>query len=95
MKMNIDSGVMELLVNSHSHSSFRGKKYFFHGDLCQMSTAQSVAQKLGISTDSEGGIPFVKSSEDFEKVKEYLVSNRIDGWWHYVSNEEYRELKNT
>ena len=95
MKMNINSGVMELLVNSHSHSSFRGKKYFFHGDLCQMSAAQNVAQKLGISTDYQGGLPFVKSLEDFEKVKEYLIFNRIEGWWHYVSNEEYKKLKST
>jgi len=93
MNRDIDSGVMGLLLNSHSHSSFKGKKYFFKGDLYQMSKAQDAARRLGIETDCEGGCPFAMSEEDFKKVKEYLISNRIDGWWHYVSNEEYKKLK--
>lgn len=93
MNHDINSGVMGLLLNSHSHSSFKGKKYFFKGDLCQMAKAEEIARKLGIETDYEGGCPFVMSEEDFKKVKEYLISNQIEGWWHYVSNEEYKRIK--
>ena len=59
--MNNSSGVYGLLASAHSTSSFEGERYYFDGDLCQMSTAQRVASKLGIQTDIEGGCPFVMS----------------------------------
>ena len=91
--MKIGSDVVGLLVNAHSTSSFRGERYYFQGDLCQMCTAQKVANSLGIKTDIEGGIPFVMSQEDFDRVKEYLISNQVEGWWHYVTREEYCKIK--
>lgn len=93
VNMKTSSGVMGLLANAHSTSSFRGKRYYFEGDLCQMSYAQSVANSLGIQTDIEGGLPFVMLQEDFDRVKEYLISNHVDGWWHYVTREEYCKIK--
>lgn len=93
MSVSISTGVVELLANAHSTSSFRGERYYFKGDLCQMSTAKRVAGSLGIQTGIEGGLPFVMSEEDFDRVKEHLISNRIEGWWHYVTNEEYCEIK--
>lgn len=91
--IKISSGVVGLLANAHSKSSFRGTRYYFKGDLCQMSTAQRVANSLGIQTDIEGFLPFVLSQEDFNRVKEYLIHNRVEGWWHYVTQEEYCEIK--
>lgn len=93
MNMNIDSGVFGLLVNANARSSFEGEKYYFKGDLCQMSIAQQVANNLGIDTDINGGLPFVMSKEDFTTVTQYIISRRMEGWWHYVSKEEYRQLK--
>ncbi len=93
VNMKISSGVLGLLANAHSKSSFRGERYYFRGDLCQMYTAQKVAASLGIKTDIEGGIPFVMSQENFDHVKEYLIVNQLEGWWHYVTHEEYCEIK--
>ncbi len=87
------SGVEGLLANANSTSSFRGKRYYFKGDLCQMSTAKRVADSLGIPIDNEDVYPFVVSQEDFDRVKEYLISNLVEGWWHYVTHEEYCEIK--
>lgn len=91
--MKINSDVVGLLANAQSTSSFGGKPYYFQGDLCQMSIAQKVANSLGIQTDIKGGLPFVMSQEDFDRVKEYLISNQVEGWWNYVTNEEYCEIK--
>lgn len=91
--MSIPKDVVELLLNVNSKSSYQGKKYFLKGDLCQMATAKNVAICLGIRVYSDGGIPFVTSEEDFEQVKQYLISNQIEGWWNYVTHEEYREIK--
>ncbi len=91
--MEINPNVVGLLANAHSHSAYSGKRFYFKGDLCQMSTAQSIASKLGISTDVEGGLPFVMSQEDFDTVTQYLIDNGIEGWWHYVSRDEYRRIK--
>ena len=91
--MKISSGVVGMLANAHSTSSFREKRYYFQGDLCQRYAAQKVANSLSIQTDTEGGLPFVMSQEDFDRVKEYLISNRVEGWWHYVTHEEYCEIK--
>lgn len=93
MKKNSNSGILELLANAHSISSFQGTRYFFNGNLCQMSTAQQVAYQLSIRTGIERGIPFVMSEDDFNKVKQYLIEHQIDGWWHYVTNKQYHELK--
>lgn len=93
MNMSVSSGVVGLLANANKRSSFKGEKYFFTGDLNQMSIARGVAVKLGIQIDTDGGIPFVMSNEDYEKVTQHIVDNRIEGWWHYVSHEEYLKIK--
>ena len=91
--IKISPGIMGLMANAHSKSSFEGKRHYFTGDLCQMNTARRTAESLGIEIDIEGGIPFVKSEEDFDRVKKYLISNKLDGWWHYVSHEEYCKIR--
>jgi hypothetical protein len=91
--MSNNSGVLELLSNAHAKSSYQGTKYYFKGDLCQRSTARNVASQLRIRTDIEGGLPFVTSDEDFKTVTQYLISHQIEGWWHYVSYEEFCEKK--
>lgn len=93
MNMSVDSGVLGLLANANKQSSFTGKKYYFRGDLCQMSKAMKTAQNLGMETGMNGGLPFVTSKEDFETVTQYIIENRIEGWWHYVSDEEYKKMK--
>ncbi len=92
MVTNNNVGVFDLLASAKAKSTFKGTKYCFRGDLCQMATAENVAHKLNVETDREGGIPFVISEEDYDKVTKYMVENRIEGWWHYVTNEEYRKL---
>lgn len=87
------SSIYDLLANAHTESTFKGEKYFFHGDLCQMSTALQVANSLGLETGIEKGLPFVLSLNDYNCVKDYLISNRINGWWHYVSKEQYCKIK--
>lgn len=93
MNMSVNNGVLDLLANANKRSSFTGSKYFFKGDLNQRYQAQSVAQKLGIDTDIESGLPFVMSKEDYQKVTQHIINNRIEGWWHYVSDEEYKKMK--
>jgi len=57
--------------------------YFFKGDLSQMSNATKVANMLGISPGFKGGIPYVSSKEDYDKVTTYMKLNKVDGYWHY------------
>ncbi len=85
--------VIGLLANAHSHSDYQGKRYYFEGDLSQMSTAKNVAEKLGVQTSIEGGIPFALSEEDFKKVTQFLIDHLLEGWWHYVTHEEYCQIK--
>lgn len=93
MQMQVNPGVVSLLANAHSKSAYSGRRFYFKGDLCQRSTAQRIASELDISTDVEGGLPFVMSQEDYDTVTKHLIDNRIEGWWHYVSNDEYRQIK--
>jgi len=81
-KMEISSGVAALLANAHKTVP-SGKKYYFEGDLCQMAKAASVAEQLGIETGINGGLPFVSTKEDYDRVVKYIVDNRIEGYWHY------------
>lgn len=91
--LRASKGVLDLLANANKHSDYQGERYYFKGDLCQMSTAESVAKKFGIATDHEDVHPFVTSQEDFDKVTKHLVSHQIEGWWHYVTSEEYCRIK--
>jgi len=81
-KMEISSGVAALLANAHTTAP-SGKKYYFEGDLCQMAKAASVAEQLGIKTGINGGLPFVSTKEEYDKVVNYIVINQIEGYWHY------------
>ena len=85
---NIDSGVIELLSNANAKSPYEGKRYYFEGDLCQMATAKKVSDDLKIVSYIEGGIPFLTSEEDFQKVTDFLKSNKLDGWWHYFTQKD-------
>ena len=93
MRMDTDSRALGLLAVANKRTSYGGEKYFFKGDLVQMAKARSIAAKLGKETGTDGGIPFVMSWEDFDEVKQYIISHRIDGWWHYVSHEEKLKMK--
>ena len=48
-----------------------------------MSEATKVAGILGIEVGINGGLPFVQSKEDYDKVVKYIVDNQIEGYWHY------------
>ena len=80
--MKISEGVAALLANAHQTAP-SGKKYYFEGDLNQMSQAFSVATKLGCKAEIDGGLPFVRSKEDFDRVVKYIVDNKVEGYWHY------------
>ena len=81
-KMKISGGVAALLANAHTPPP-TGEFYTFDGDLCQMSKAAEVARKLGIKTGVTGGIPYVMSKKDFDKVVKYIVDNQVEGYWNY------------
>ena len=82
-KMKISSGVAALLANAHEPEPSE-KRYFFEGDLCQMAKAAEVARQLGIQVGIAGGLPYVKSEEEQRLVIQYIVSNRLEGYWHYM-----------
>ena len=81
-KIQISPGVAALIANAHQTVP-AGKKYYFEGDLSQMSKAASVAGQLGIEVGINGGLPFIQSKDDYDKVIKYIVDNQIDGYWHY------------
>ena len=81
-KMEISAGVAALLANAHKTSASE-KYYYFEGDLCQMAKAASLAEQLGIKTGINGGLPFVSTKEDYDKVVNYIVINKVEGYWHY------------
>lgn len=81
-EIKISAGVAALIANAHQKVP-SGKKYYFEGDLDQMSKAASVAGRLGIQTGINGGLPFVQSKDDYDKVVKYIVDNQIEGYWHY------------
>ena len=81
-KMEISTGVAALLANAHQIVPL-GKKYYFEGDLCQMSQAAKAASILGIEVEINGGLPFVSTKEEYDKVVKYIVDNHIEGYWHY------------
>jgi len=83
-KMEILGGVATLLANAHTPPSTTKALYTFDGDLCQMAKAAEVARKLGIKTGVTGGIPYVVSEKDFDRVVKYIVDNQIEGYWHYT-----------
>lgn len=93
MQMNIDSGALGLIATANKLSTYKGEKYCFRGDLIQMARAREIAIMLEKETDTDGGIPFVNSKEDFDEVKQYIISHKIEGWWHYVSRKEYLKMK--
>ncbi len=92
MNITISSGVLGLLSHAGNVSSYEEKKFKFKGDLCQMSAAAGAASKLGIKFGYDDVYPFVTSEEDFSKVIQYIISERIEGWHHYVTYEKFCEL---
>lgn len=81
-KMEISAGVAALLANAHAPMSSK-ESYFFEGNLCQMAKAAQTARQLGIEVGVAGGLPYVVSKEDFNKVVQYIIDNQIEGYWHY------------
>ena len=92
VEMTVGEGVIGLLASARSTSSFTGVRYYLKGDLCQMAAAKKEAGLMGIQTGQEGVQPFVTSKEDFDRLKKRLISRRIEGWWNYVTNEEFCEI---
>ena len=85
--------MISLILAANQKSDYEGEKFCFKGDLCQMSKAKKVAQNLSIEVQVTGGIPFVMNQQDYDTVTQYIIDNRIDGWWHYVTKEEYKKMK--
>lgn len=80
--MKISVGVEALLANAHAPAP-SGKYYTFEGDLNQMSKAAEVARMLGFQVGVSGGLPYVCSEEEYNKVVRYIVTNQIEGYWNY------------
>ena len=87
-ELGIDQGLIDILSNAQVKSSYTGTKYFFEGDLRQKAEAMKASGVLKIIIEQDYGMPFVKSDEDFQKVIAYIVSNKINGWHHYVTNKK-------
>ncbi len=92
MRADSNLGVFALLANAKTTSSFEGARYYFDGDLCQIATARKIAMQLGIQTGIDGGRAFVMSKKDFERVTQHLIDYKIEGWWNYVTQEEYSKI---
>lgn len=59
--------------------------FFFLGDLSQIFQAVNVAGQLGIEIGIIGeDTPYVGSLEEFERIKQFIVENKIDGYWNYI-----------
>ena len=76
-------GITALISNAHTQVP-SGKFYTFEGDLCQMAKAASVARELGIKVGYAGGLPYVEFKEDYDKVVQYIIVHRVEGYWHYT-----------
>ena len=72
------------------------ERHYFEGDLNQVRVAREVARMLGVVTQIDGGLSYVETKEEYDTVVKYIIDNRIEGWWNYVSREQYIQLtKNT
>ena len=83
-ELSMHQGLLDILSSANVKSSYTGTKHFFEGDLCQKVEAMIASTILGICVEKDCGMPFVKSDEDFKEVTAYIVSERINGWHHYV-----------
>jgi len=81
-RMEISAGVAALLANAHAPAPNK-TIYTFEGDLCQMAKAAEVARNLGINVGIAGGLPYVSSKADYDKVVQYIVDNQVEGYWNY------------
>lgn len=82
-KMKISEGVVALLANAQApipNDDF----YTFDGDLCQMAKAAKVATDLGFEVGYVGGIPYVVSKDEYNKVVQYIIEHKIEGYWNYT-----------
>ena len=69
------------------------ERLYFEGDLNQMRVAREVARMLGVVTQIDGGLSYVETKEEYDTVVKYIIDNRIEGWWNYVSREQYIQLR--
>lgn len=83
LKMEISLGVCELLTTPDTPNPPEDF-FLFEGDLCQMLKAAKVAKDLGIETGVVGGMPYVRLEEEYNRVVQYIVDNKIEGYWHYT-----------
>ena len=81
--MTITHGVADALSNAHTPAP-SAEFYTFEGDLCQICEAANVAMRLGMEVGYAGGLPYVKSKEDYDKVVQYIIEHKIEGYWNYT-----------
>lgn len=82
LRMEIPEGVLDLISAPNSPTPPEDY-YIFEGDLCQKLKAAKVAKDLGIEVGVVGGIPYVQTEEEYQKVVQYIIDNQIEGYWHY------------
>ena len=82
-KMQISEGVEALLANAHAPIP-KDDFYTFDGDLSQMAKAAKVATDLGYEVGYAGGIPYVVSKKEYNKVVQYIIEHKIEGYWNYT-----------
>jgi len=87
-ELSMHQGISDILSNAHVKSTYTGTKFFFKGDLSQKVEAMIASNILEICIEKDCGMPFVKSDEDFKKVTAYIVSEKINGWHHYITHKE-------
>ncbi|MBQ2917213.1 MAG: hypothetical protein IJE59_03435 [Clostridia bacterium] len=76
-------GITASISNAHTPAP-SGEFHTFEGDLCQMSKAANVARNLGMKVGYAGGLPYVQSKEDYDKVVQYIIEHKVEGYWHYT-----------
>ena len=86
MKMGtitVPAGVAAILANAHEPAP-SDDFHTFEGDLIQMAKAATVARQLGFDVGYVGGLPYVQTKAEYDKVVQHIIDHRIEGYWHYT-----------
>jgi hypothetical protein len=81
LKIEISTGVAALITNAQK--KLPEGSITFAGDMAQMAAAANVAEELGIKFGMAAGFAYVTNQSDFQRVVDYLIEHKINGYHHY------------
>ena len=88
MKLQVFNDILNsgVIITAPQIHFFYEQHHYFRGSSHQIQDAVNVAAKLGVVVLYDGGIPYVESQEDFDKVAQYLIENEVVGHENYCKN---------